>query len=359
MGRDVQGQLVARRQPLEVVEIPFTDLRLGGYQPGDEATRNGTLDLTSAWGYAVTMVPGTAQPVGWAVDDVELYGSPAPARPPRSPTQDVVLVDRGEVAQVTMRLTTTDGEPLPEPVTVDYANGAGTAEAGTHYKPFSGTLTFDAGTAVGRDADGRGRHARDDRGRRLPPVRSTLTAEGADVETSPAVVLNATGAAYLDASRPTAERVEDLLGRMTLAEKVGQMAQAERLGLRSTARSRPRARVAALGRRLGADGQHPAGWADMVDGFQREALSTRLQIPLVYGVDAVHGHNNVVGATIFPHNSGLGAARDPELVEGPAARPRSRSGRPASRGRSRRACASRATSAGAAATSRSARTRRW
>ena len=53
----------------------------------------------------------------------------------------------------------------------------------------------------------------------------------------------------------------------------------------------------------------------MIDGFQRQALSTRLQIPLLYGVDAVHGHNNVVGATIFPHNNGLGAARDADLVE--------------------------------------------
>ena len=53
----------------------------------------------------------------------------------------------------------------------------------------------------------------------------------------------------------------------------------------------------------------------MVDGYQREALSTPLQIPLIYGVDAVHGHNNVVGATLFPHNIGLGATRDPALVE--------------------------------------------
>ena len=58
-----------------------------------------------------------------------------------------------------------------------------------------------------------------------------------------------------------------------------------------------------------------AAWAAMVDDFQRAALATRLGIPLLYGVDAVHGHNNVVGATIFPHNIGLGAADDPALVE--------------------------------------------
>ncbi len=53
----------------------------------------------------------------------------------------------------------------------------------------------------------------------------------------------------------------------------------------------------------------------MVDGFQTQALAGRLQIPIIYGVDAVHGHNNVLGATLFPHNIGLGAAHDPALVE--------------------------------------------
>jgi len=53
----------------------------------------------------------------------------------------------------------------------------------------------------------------------------------------------------------------------------------------------------------------------MVNGFQEYALQTRLGIPLLYGVDAVHGHNNVIGAVIFPHNIGLGATRNPELVE--------------------------------------------
>lgn len=50
-------------------------------------------------------------------------------------------------------------------------------------------------------------------------------------------------------------------------------------------------------------------WADMVDGFQHAALQSRLGIPMLYGVDAVHGNNNIYGATIFPHNVGLGATR--------------------------------------------------
>ncbi len=53
----------------------------------------------------------------------------------------------------------------------------------------------------------------------------------------------------------------------------------------------------------------------MYDNFQNAALATPLGIPLIYGVDAVHGHNNVVGATIFPHNIGLGATRNPTLVQ--------------------------------------------
>ena len=50
-------------------------------------------------------------------------------------------------------------------------------------------------------------------------------------------------------------------------------------------------------------------WADMVDGFQKSALESRLGIPIIYGIDAVHGNNSVYGATIFPHNVGLGATR--------------------------------------------------
>ncbi|CAI5462202.1 unnamed protein product [Closterium sp. Yama58-4] len=59
----------------------------------------------------------------------------------------------------------------------------------------------------------------------------------------------------------------------------------------------------------------PTAWADMVDNFQAKALNTRLRVPVLYGVDAVHGHNNVEGATIFPHHVGLGAAGNASLVE--------------------------------------------
>lgn len=58
----------------------------------------------------------------------------------------------------------------------------------------------------------------------------------------------------------------------------------------------------------------PESWSKMIDGFQDIALSTRLAIPLLYGSDAVHGHGNLYGATIFPHHIGMGAANDPELM---------------------------------------------
>ncbi|MGA2871050.1 MAG: glycoside hydrolase family 3 N-terminal domain-containing protein, partial [Verrucomicrobiota bacterium] len=64
-----------------------------------------------------------------------------------------------------------------------------------------------------------------------------------------------------------------------------------------------------------AAGNSPQAWLDEVNGFKAEALQTRLKIPLIYGIDAVHGHNNIEGAVIFPHHIGMGATHDPELVK--------------------------------------------
>ena len=111
------------------------------------------------------------------------------------------------------------------------------------------------------------------------------------------------------------QKVEYLLGQMTLAEKVGQMTQVEKNSIRKDDIT-----DLYIGSILSGGGGYPSRntpeqWAKMVDGYQEYALKTRLGIPLIYGVDAVHGHNNVKGATIFPHNIGLGATRDPELME--------------------------------------------
>jgi beta-glucosidase len=124
-------------------------------------------------------------------------------------------------------------------------------------------------------------------------------------------------APYQNSSLPTSRRVADLLGRMTLAEKVGQMTQAERGDVAadpSLVTTWGLGSVLSGGGSVPADNT-PAGWADMVDGLQSAALETRLGIPLLYGVDSVHGHGNLLGATVFPHNIGLGATRDPDLVE--------------------------------------------
>ena len=121
---------------------------------------------------------------------------------------------------------------------------------------------------------------------------------------------------YEDPSLPVAQRVEDLLGRMTLADKVGQMTQTERFQVFDDESPITTYRLGSI---LSGGGSTPAentpeAWADMVDRFQRAALATPLHIPLIYGVDSVHGHGNLLGATVFPHNIGLGATRDPGLV---------------------------------------------
>lgn len=123
-------------------------------------------------------------------------------------------------------------------------------------------------------------------------------------------------APYLNQWLPVSKRVGDLLDRMTLEEKVGQMTQAERGAIDG---DRDQITELALGSVLSGGGSVPAdntpdGWADMVDAYQSKALVTRLKIPLLYGIDSVHGHNNLVGATVFPHNIAMGATRNPGLV---------------------------------------------
>ncbi|XP_061358060.1 uncharacterized protein LOC133302315 isoform X4 [Gastrolobium bilobum] len=121
---------------------------------------------------------------------------------------------------------------------------------------------------------------------------------------------------YKNPNEPIEVRVKDLLSRMTLKEKIGQMTQIER-----TVATPSAIRDLSIGSILSAGGSAPfenalsSDWADVVDGFQKSALESRLGIPLMYGIDAVHGNNSVYGATIFPHNVGLGATRDADLVQ--------------------------------------------
>ncbi|KAM1229780.1 hypothetical protein EV2_041164 [Malus domestica] len=120
---------------------------------------------------------------------------------------------------------------------------------------------------------------------------------------------------YKDPSQPPAARVGDLLSRMTLEEKIGQMVQIDR-----SVASVDTMKTYSIGSVLSGGGSAPLpeasaeDWVNMINEFQKGALSSRLGIPMIYGIDAVHGHNNVYNATIFPHNVGLGATRDPDLV---------------------------------------------
>ncbi|KAF8775646.1 hypothetical protein HU200_004425 [Digitaria exilis] len=116
---------------------------------------------------------------------------------------------------------------------------------------------------------------------------------------------------YKDPKQPINERVDDLLSRMTLEEKIGQMSQIER----ANATTEVIENVLSGGGSVPSEKATASVWQKMVTAMQKAALKTRLGIPIIYGIDAVHGNNNVYNATIFPHNVGLGATRDPNLVK--------------------------------------------
>ncbi len=129
------------------------------------------------------------------------------------------------------------------------------------------------------------------------------------------VVPDIARATWMDTSLSADARAADLLAHMTLREKIGQMALVEKNSVV------PEADIAAygLGGLLSGAGAKPvtntsAGWYTMIEGFQASARTSRLGIPLLYGADAVHGHALVPGATVFPHQIGLGATGDAELV---------------------------------------------
>lgn len=116
-------------------------------------------------------------------------------------------------------------------------------------------------------------------------------------------------------------RITSLLGQLTLEQKVAQMVQAE---IRDV--TPQDVRTYRLGSILNGGGAFPANnkhasvsdWVALADQFYQASMDTTggaPAIPVIWGTDAVHGHNNVIGATLFPHNIGLGAARDPDLIE--------------------------------------------
>lgn len=112
-------------------------------------------------------------------------------------------------------------------------------------------------------------------------------------------------------------QVREWVARLTVQEKIGQMTQPDQMYLKSL----DDIQKYHLGSLLNGGDSDPktgndfASWRDLYDHYQSRAVETNPRIPLIYGVDAVHGHNNVIGATIFPHNIGLGCTRNAGLVE--------------------------------------------
>lgn len=114
--------------------------------------------------------------------------------------------------------------------------------------------------------------------------------------------------------------ITELMSRMSLEEKVGQTIQADASTITpEDLRQYPLGSVEAGGNTApgGDDRAAPPRWVDWIEAYRAVALEKReghTPIPIIFGIDAVHGHNNIVGATLFPHNIGLGAARDPDLI---------------------------------------------
>jgi beta-glucosidase len=256
---------------------------LPGMTQHPRARRAPTLLAVTA--LAVSVLVPTSAAAGTTASNTEIVVS----------ADAVVFVDDGDTAAVTVSVQAADGGALAEPVTVSWRTGSGTATADADYEAGAGTVEFAAGTPSGTERTIEIRTRESGAGETAEALPVSLDSRDAEVSADPTVVVRAHGLPYLDERLPTAKRVADLVGRMTLAEKAGQMTQAERGSVTGDP-----AVIAelGLGSVLSGGGSTPAentpeGWADAIDGFQTQALATRLQIPLIYGVDSVHGHGNL------------------------------------------------------------------
>lgn len=111
------------------------------------------------------------------------------------------------------------------------------------------------------------------------------------------------------------DKASALLAMMTSDEKIAQLQQVERANTSASDITTYQVGSVYSQGGSGPPTNTPTGWADMIDGFRKGSFNSRLKIPVIYGLDIVHGVGPVNGATVFPHNVGLGATRDPALVE--------------------------------------------
>lgn len=141
------------------------------------------------------------------------------------------------------------------------------------------------------------------------PKASAPADENAEVDNQPTIINT-----ELSNYKTTEEKVAYLVGEMSLEEKAGQMIQAARDVMNGYDMKN-----LGIGSVLSGGGSYPGAnkledWDEMITDYQTNALKTEHQIPMLYGVDAVHGFALVKGAVVYPHNIGLGAANDPELM---------------------------------------------
>ncbi len=194
------------------------------------------------------------------------------------------------------------------------SSGAGGATAGTSGSPAGGGGTGGSNPTLGTG------------GSNPTPGTGGTTGTGAMAGTGVAGGTTGTGVAGglgtggtgAGRSFPTQaclDRASTLVAAMTGDEKIAQLHQVERAN--TTPADITMYAVGSIYSQGGSapTTNTPAGWAEMIDGFRRASFSTRLRIPVIYGLDVVHGAGPVKGATVFPHNVGLGATRDPALVE--------------------------------------------
>ena len=142
----------------------------------------------------------------------------------------------------------------------------------------------------------------------------TAGAQGGTGNTAGALGTNAAGGARAFPTQVCLDQASAMVAMMTDDEKIAQLHQIERANVTAANLTQYD-----LGSVYSQGGSAPAintptGWADMVDGFRTASFASRLGIPIIYGLDVVHGVGPVKGATVFPHNIGLGATRDPALV---------------------------------------------